>query len=240
MLRVMKSLEKFQRVINYTFKNASYLREALTHKSYAFEKKSAERDNQRLEFFGDAILEVIASEYLFDRYRDSGEGDLTKIRSAMTRGEALYELASKIDLDEYMYLGKGEKLLKGKNEETRVIDAFEALIAAIYLDSGLEEARKFYLELVAESWDDPYQLMMQQNPKGSLQEFTQKQFGQRPDYSLKGVKGQEHDPTFEIEVSINGEVVGSGLASSRKKAEEEAARQAYNHLKGCEKQSKNL
>ncbi|MCM8543148.1 MAG: ribonuclease III [Lentisphaeraceae bacterium] len=236
----MKSLEKFQRVINYTFKNASYLREALTHKSYAFEKKSSERDNQRLEFFGDAILEVIASEYLFDRYRDSGEGDLTKIRSAMTRGEALYELASKIDLDEYMYLGKGEKLLKGKNEETRVIDAFEALIAAIYLDSGLEEARKFYLELVAESWDDPYQLMMQQNPKGSLQEFTQKQFGQRPDYSLKGVKGQEHDPTFEIEVSINGEVVGSGLASSRKKAEEEAARQAYNHLKGCEKQSKNL
>lgn len=226
----MKSLEKFQELIKYKFKDPSYLREALTHKSYAFEKKAADRDNQRLEFFGDAILEVIASEYLFDRYRDSGEGDLTKIRSAMTRGEALYELASKIDLDEYMYLGKGEKLLKGKNEETRVIDAFEALLAAIYLDSGLDEARKFYLDLVAESWDDPYQLMMQQNPKGTLQEFTQKKFGQRPEYVLKSVSGQEHDPTFEIEVYINKDIVGRGLASSRKKAEEEASRQAYNYL----------
>ena len=226
----MKSLESFQKLINYTFKDVSYLREALTHKSYAFEKKTADRDNQRLEFFGDAILEVIASEYLFDRYRDSGEGDLTKIRSAMTRGEALYELATKIDLDEYMYLGKGEKLLKGKNEETRIIDAFEALIAAIYLDSGLEEARRFYLSLVAESWDDPYQLMMMQNPKGTLQEYTQKRFGQRPDYVLKRVSGQEHDPTFEIEVHINNEIVGTGEASSRKKAEEDAARQAYNYL----------
>ena len=228
----MRSLEEFQKLIGYQFKDASYLREALTHKSYSFEKKTVDRDNQRLEFFGDAILEVIASEYLFNRYRDSGEGDLTKIRSAMTRGEALYELASKIDLDEFMYLGKGEKQLKGKNEETRVIDAFEALVAAIYLDSGLDEAKKFYLGLVAESWDDPYQLMMEQNPKGSLQELTQKKFGQRPQYVLKGVSGQEHDPTFEIEVHLKDEVVGRGEASSRKRAEEEAARQAYNYLKG--------
>ena len=227
----MRSLEELQELIAYTFKKPSYLREALTHKSYSFEKKSSEQDNQRLEFFGDAILEVIASEYLFNRYGESGEGELTKIRSAMTRGDALYELAKKIDLDEFMYLGKGEKLLTGKNQETRIIDAFEAIIAAIYLDGGLDEARKFYLNLVAESWEDPYQLMLDQNPKGNLQELTQKMFGERPVYKLKGVSGQEHDPTFEIEVHIKSEVVGLGLASSRKRAEEEAARLAYKHLK---------
>lgn len=227
----MKSLEKLQNLIGYTFNRPSLLREALTHKSYSFEKKTSEQDNQRLEFFGDAILEVIASEYLFDRYRESGEGELTKIRSAMTRGEALYELANKIDLDRFMYLGKGEQLLKGKNQETRVIDAFEAIIAAIYLDGGLEEAKKFYLNLVAESWEDPYQLMLDQNPKGNLQELTQKIFGERPNYRLKSVSGQEHDPTFEVEVHVKSEVVGVGLASSRKRAEEEAARLAYKQLK---------
>ena len=227
----MNSLEELQKLLGYTFEKPSYLREALTHKSYSFEKKSAEQDNQRLEFFGDAILEVIASEYLFNRYKDSSEGELTKIRSAMTRGDALYELAKKINLDQYMYLGKGEKLLKGKNEETRVIDAFEAVVAAIYLDGGIEDARKFYLDLVAQVWDDPYQLMLEQNPKGNLQELTQKMFGQRPEYKLKRVSGQEHDPTFEIEVHIKNEVVGLGLASSRKRAEEEAARLAYKHLK---------
>ena len=224
-------LEKLQRTIGYTFNNPALLKEALTHKSYSFEKKSVDHDNQRMEFFGDAILEVIASEYLFNKYRESGEGDLTKIRSAMTRGEALYELAEKIDLGSYIYLGKGEQQLKGKNEETRVIDAFEALVAAIYLDSGLERAREFYLGLVAESWDDPYQLMVSQNPKGNLQELTQRKFNQRPEYVLKEVSGQEHEPTFEIEVHIKNEVVGRGFASSRKKAEEEAARQAYNYLK---------
>lgn len=227
----MISLKKLQEKIGYEFKDASLLREALTHKSYAFEKKSAERDNQRLEFFGDAILEVVASEYLFSRYPESGEGELTKIRSAMTRGEALYELAGVIKLDKYMYLGKGEKQLKGKNEETRVIDAFEALIAAMYLDGGIEVAREFYLNLVSETWHDPFELMVSQNPKGNLQELTQKKFNERPEYILKGVSGQEHDPTFEIEVHLNRKVVGTGCASSRKRAEEEAARQAYNHLK---------
>jgi len=227
----MSSLEDLQKLIGYTFQKPSYLREALTHKSYAFEKKSIDQDNQRLEFFGDAILEVIASEYLYKRYEDAGEGELTKIRSAMTRGDALYELAQAINLDEYMYLGKGEKLLEGKNQETRIIDAFEAIVAAIYLDGGLGEARKFYLNLVAQQWEDPYQLMLAQNPKGNLQELTQKMYGVRPEYKLKGVSGQEHDPTFEIEVYVKKEVVGLGLASSRKRAEEEAARLAYKHLK---------
>lgn len=226
----MNNLEEFQRRIAYTFKNSSLLVEALTHRSYSFEKKSDLPDNQRLEFFGDAILELISSEYLFGRYTASCEGELTKMRSAMTRGEALYELAVKLDLDNYLYLGKGEKQLKGKNEETRVIDAFEAIIAAIYLDSDMASVKEFYLRLVKECWSNPFDLMVKQNPKGSLQELTQKKLNECPEYQLKGVSGQEHEPVYEVEVCVRGQVLGLGKAGSRKKAEELAAKDAHELL----------
>lgn len=227
----MKTLEEFQRKIGWEFQNLSLLREALTHRSYSFEKKSDVPDNQRLEFFGDAVLEIIASEYLFNRYPEAGEGELTKMRSAMTRGDALYQLAQKIEIDDYIFLGKGEKSLKGKNQETRVIDAFEALVAALYMDAGMDFCRNFYLELVGSTWNDPYDIMLKQNPKGSLQEMTQKLYGERPQYKLKQVSGQEHEPTYEIEVCLNGEVISEGSAGSRKRAEEEAARAACDFLK---------
>ena len=237
----MKTLEEFQKRIGYKFNRFQYLKEALTHRSYSFEKKTEGSDNQRLEFFGDAVLELIASEYLFNMYEDASEGELTKMRSAMTRGDALFVLAGKLDLDDYMFLGKGERSLEGKNQETRVIDAFEALVAAIYLDGGLDPARKFYLELVEQCWSNPYELMLKQNPKGSLQELTQKVYGVRPDYKLHHVSGQEHSPTYEINVLVKGDVIGRGTAGSRKKAEEEAARKAYDFLvlseKGIEKSS---
>ena len=220
----MRTLEELQQVIGYNFKKLGLLKEALTHRSFSFEKKEELVDNQRLEFFGDAVLELIASEYLFERYDQSPEGELTKMRSAMTRGDALFELASSFELDEYLFLGKGERSLKGKNQETRMTDAFEALLAAIYLDGGLSHAKGFYLSLVKRCWSNPYELMLQQNPKGSLQELTQKLFGERPEYALKSMSGQEHEPVFEVEVSLSGDVVGTGLAGSRRKAEEEAAR----------------
>ena len=234
----MKTLEEFQRKIGWEFKNLSLLREALTHRSYSFEKKTGVPDNQRLEFFGDAVLEIIASEYLFSRYPEAGEGELTKIRSAMTRGDALFELAQKTDIDDYMFLGKGEKSLKGKNQETRVIDAFEALIAALYIDAGFEFSRNFYLDLVNDTWEDPYDIMLKQNPKGSLQEMTQKLYGERPVYKLKQVSGQEHDPTYEIQVCLKGEVISEGSAGSRKRAEEEAARVACDFLKARQNSGK--
>jgi ribonuclease-3 len=227
----MRTLEEFQRTIGWDFKNSALLREALTHRSYSFEKKSDYPDNQRLEFFGDAVLEIIASEYLFNRYPDATEGELTKIRSSMTRGDALYELAVKLEIDNYMFLGKGEKSLEGKNQETRVIDAFEALIAALYIDAGYDFCRDFYLQLVSETWDDPYDIMLRQNPKGTLQEMTQKLYGERPVYKLKRVSGQEHEPTYEIQVHLKGEVISEGSAGSRKRAEEDAARGACDFLK---------
>ncbi|MCH2206352.1 MAG: ribonuclease III [Lentisphaerales bacterium] len=226
----MRTLEELQRVINYSFKNLTRLREALTHRSYAFEKKEDIQDNQRLEFFGDAVLEMVASEYLFERYDQSAEGELTKMRSAMTRGEALFDLAQSFHLDEYMFLGRGERQLQGKNQETRVIDAFEALLAAMYLDGGIGPVKEFYLSLAKKCWSSPYELMLNQNPKGNLQELTQKYYSARPEYSLLSVNGQEHDPEFEVEVKLSGDQIGKGIAGSRRKAEEEAARKGIEYL----------
>jgi ribonuclease-3 len=228
----MTPLEDLQALVGYHFQKPALLREALTHKSYVFEKKVELADNQRLEFFGDAVLEMISTEYLFDRYPEAGEGLLTKMRSAMTRGDALYSLASSFGLDSYLYLGKGERKLVGKNQQTRVIDAFEALVGAIYIDAGLAEARRFYLRLVEESWQDIYELMLTQNPKGSLQELTQESVSARPEYRLRSVGGREHEPVYEVEVLLNGEVLGVGLAGSRKKAEELAAHEAFVRLSG--------
>ncbi|MCM8534548.1 MAG: ribonuclease III [Lentisphaeraceae bacterium] len=233
----MKTLEALQKVINYQFKDINVLKEALTHRSYSFEKKEELSDNQRLEFFGDAVLELIASEYLFDRYDQSMEGELTKMRSAMTRGEALFELAHSFQLDDYLFLGKGERSLKGKNRETRVIDAFESLLAALYIDGGLRPAKDLYLSLAKKCWSSPYELMLKQNPKGSLQELTQKKTGKRPEYRLKNVTGEEHDPEFEVEVLLSGDVIGLGFAGSRRKAEEEAARQGIAQIMGGENDS---
>ena len=183
-----------------------------------------------MEFFGDAVLEMVASEYLFERYKDSSEGELTKMRSAMTRGDALFELAQSFDLDEFMFLGKGERQLKGKNQETRVIDAFEALLAAMYIDGGIQPVKDFYLSLAKKCWSNPYELMLKQNPKGNLQELTQKFYSERPEYALLECRGQEHDPEFEVQVKLKGEVIGSGIAGSRRKAEEEAAKAGIEYL----------
>ena len=230
----MRDNKELQEIIGWNFNDEDLLQEALTHKSYSFEKNSTVPDNQRLEFFGDAVLEIIASEYLYTRYPNASEGELTKMRSAMTRGEALFQLAENLNLDEFMLLGKGEQSLKGKNQETRVIDAFEAVIAALYKDAGLEFCRDFYLKLVQETWDDPYEIMLSQNPKGSLQEITQKLYGRRPEYNLISVSGPEHEPKYKIQVMINEKTIGEGIAGSRKRAEEEAAREAYDFLKGAE------
>ncbi|NQZ58819.1 MAG: ribonuclease III [Lentisphaeraceae bacterium] len=226
----MKNFEELQRNISYKFKSASLLMQAMTHRSYSFEKKAKHVDNQRLEFFGDAVLELIASEYLFEAYPECTEGDLTKMRSAITRGEALYDLAQKLDLDSYMYVGKGESRLKGKNQEKRVIDAFEALLGALYLDGGMEVARDFYFTVARQCWSDPYELMLQQNPKGSLQELTQERFSKRPVYVTKDIKGDDHEPLFDVEIHMSGEVIARGQGRNRKSAEELAARAAISFL----------
>ncbi len=234
----MNELDKFQEVISYHFKQIELLKEALTHRSYTFENKNSPHNNQRMEFLGDAILELISSEFLYQKYPDCEEGELTKIRAAMIRRETLFELAQSINLDNYLYLGKGERQIQGKNQETRMSDAFESIVASIYLDSGLENARLFYLNLLLKFYPEPHLLLTMQNPKGNLQELSQKMFHEIPHYQIRNISGPDHQPTYEVEIKLTHKIIGVGKASSRKGAEEEAARQGIDYINNFRKQSK--
>ena len=219
-----EDIEKVKLKINYNFKNKALLREALTHRTYAVEN-SLSYDNQRLEFLGDAVLEIILSEYIFQLYPEAKEGELTKMRSAMVNQSSLAMLARNIELGIFMITGKGEKENGGCNRDSTLSDLFEALIGAFYLDSDLETVKKFVLELVKKEFPEPQKLLSDLNPKGLLQEYSQKKWNEPPIYEILSVNGPDHAPVFTVEVIID-QVRASGAASSRKQAEIEAAKNA--------------
>ena len=219
-----EDIEKLKLKINYNFKNKALLREALTHRTYAVEN-SLPYDNQRLEFLGDAVLEIILSEYLFQLYPDAQEGELTKMRSAMVNQNSLATLARNIELGTFMITGKGEKENGGSERASTLSDLFEALIGAFYLDTDLETVKEFILKLVENEFPDPQKLLLDLNPKGILQEYSQKKWNEPPIYNILSVSGPDHAPVFTVEVTVD-QTSTTGIASSRKQAEIEAAKNA--------------
>jgi len=219
-----EDIEKLKLKINYDFKNKALLREALTHRTYAVEN-SLSYDNQRLEFLGDAVLEIILSEYLFQLYPEAQEGELTKMRSAMVNQNSLATLARNIELGAFMITGKGEKESGGSDRASTLSDLFEALIGAIYLDANLKTVKEFILELVKKEFPEPQELLLDLNPKGILQEYSQKKWNEPPVYNILSVNGPDHAPVFTVEVTVD-QTSTSGTASSRKQAEIEAAKNA--------------
>ena len=219
-----EDIEKLKLKINYNFKNKALLREALTHRTYAVEN-SLPYDNQRLEFLGDAVLEIILSEYLFQLYPDAQEGELTKMRSAMVNQNSLAMLSRNIELGVFMITGKGEKENGGCERDSTLSDLFEALIGAFYLDADLDTVKEFVLELVKKEFPDPHKLLSDLNPKGILQEYSQKKWNEPPIYNILSVSGPDHAPVFTVEVTVD-QTNASGIASSRKQAEIEAAKNA--------------
>jgi ribonuclease-3 len=219
-----EDIEKLKLKINYDFKDKALLREALTHRTYAVEN-SLPYDNQRLEFLGDAVLEIILSEYLFKLYSDAKEGELTKMRSAMVNQQSLATLSRNIELGTFMITGKGEKESGGCDRDSTLSDLFEALLGAFYLDADWDTVKKFVLELVKKEFPDPDKLLLDLNPKGILQEYSQKKWNEPPIYEILSVCGPDHAPVFTVEVTVD-QVKTSGTASSRKQAEIEAAKNA--------------
>ena len=219
-----EDIEKLKSKINYNFNDKALLREALTHRTYAVEN-SLTYDNQRLEFLGDAVLEIILSEYLFRLYPASKEGELTKMRSAMVNQESLAKLAQNIELGEFMITGKGEKENGGCERASTLSDLFEALIGAFYLDAGLETVKEFVLELVKNEFPEPQKMLSELNPKGILQEYSQKKWSEPPTYKILSVSGPDHAPVFTVEIIVD-QISTTGMASSRKQAEIEAAKNA--------------
>ena len=220
----MKSIQQLQQVIHYQFHNITFLEVALTHSSYANEMRHQVRYNERQEFLGDAVLSIIVSDYLFNNYTVP-EGDLTKLRAALVCERSLDVMANKIGLGDYLRLGHGEEMTGGRTRPSIIADAFEALIAAIYLDSGIESAREFVLPFVIEMLEHEDSLSFK-DYKTILQEIIQQNPEEKLVYKLVGEKGPDHDKRFVVEVLLNSNVIGKGQGRSKKTAEQMAAKEA--------------
>ena len=219
-----KSIQQLQDTIGYKFHNPFFLEVALTHSSYANEVKHQLKYNERQEFLGDAVLSIIVSDYLFNNYTVP-EGELTKLRAAIVCEKSLDVMANKIHLGEYLRLGRGEEMTGGRTRPSIIADAFEALIAAIYLDSGIESARAFVLPFVTEMLEHEDSLSFK-DYKTILQEIIQQNPEEILVYKLVGEKGPDHDKRFVVDVMLNSNVIGKGEGRSKKNAEQMAAKEA--------------
>lgn len=228
--KVIYNISKFEDTIKYTFDNKSYILEALTHSSYSNENKNY-KFNERLEFLGDSVLSIVISDYLFKKEKNLPEGELTKLRANIVCEESLSEVAGQIHLGEYLLLGKGEEATGGRERISILADALEAVIAAIYLDGGLEEASKFIFKYMEEIIDDSVEGKIFRDYKTYLQEVLQSKGEHHIWYKLIEEKGPDHNKRFVMEVGINDEVLGVGEGKSKKDAEQVAAKSALKSQK---------
>ncbi len=210
--------------IGYTFKDPKLLQEALTHSSYTNGKHI--RSNERLEFLGDSVLGIVVSDYLFENLTNLPEGQLTKIRAGVVCENALYPFARKIDLGKYIFLGKGEEMTGGRDRHSILADAFEALIAAIYLDGGIESARSFILPFIPPLEKLREGKFLLGDYKTVLQEIIQQNPEEKVSYVISDEQGQAHNKIFTANVLLNGQVIGTGKGKSKKEAEQNAAKEA--------------
>lgn len=215
-------LETFEEQIEYKFKNIELLKTAFTHTSYANEKKV--QSNEKLEFLGDSILEFVVSNYLYQNYKKLKEGEMTKVRATVVCENSLHEIALKYHFDELLYLGKSEKLSGGSHKQAILADSVEAVIAAIYMDSGLEQAEKFILNNLKKSIEQASQNVGKKDYKTVLQEELQRHGSVKIEYQIIKEEGPDHDKTFVAEVRCNGKYLATGKGNTKKHAEMEAAR----------------
>lgn len=227
-----EKMESLQQIIGYRFKDEKLLFEALSHSSFANENRKI-RSNERLEFLGDSVLSIVVSDYIFKHFTHIPEGELTKLRASLVCESALYEFSKKIQLGQHIFLGKGEEIMGGRERPSIVSDAFEAVIAAIYLDGGIEAARPYVLSFI------PKDITLSggkafHDYKTALQEVIQKNPEEKIEYFVKSESGPDHDKHFVVQVRMNGCVIGEGGGRSKKTAEQAAACEAL-RLMGIEK-----
>lgn len=212
--------------IKYKFRNSLLLAEALTHPSLGHETQRHHFDNQRLEFLGDAVLQLIFTEYLYDKYETLTEGHLTKIRARIVSREGLRDLAERIGIGRYLMMGRGEEASGGRERASTLSDAYEALVGAIYLDSDFVTARRIVLAEARELLEDLELDPPDTNPKGRLQELLQSISPQSPTYPIIDQSGPEHQKRFVAKIVWAGRELGEGMGRSKKEAETAAARDA--------------
>lgn len=221
-------MKKVQEKIGHTFKNTELLRTALTHSSYANEYKK--KSNERLEFLGDSVLSLIVSDYIFRRLTNVDEGRLSKYRATLVCERSLYEISKKISLNKFILLGKGEEMTGGRERPSIVSDAFEAVLAAIYLDGGMETARKWVIDLMREAIDEVIMGYRYKDYKTMLQEALQKGSKGKVTYRTVSEKGQDHNKIFEVEVLVDNVPRNRGTGHNKKEAEQNAAHAALQDI----------
>ena len=222
-------LSDLERELGYTFREKRLLENALTHSSYANEKwKNSLASNERLEFLGDSILGFVVAEYMYRKYPDHPEGDLTRRRADLVCETSLAQVAARLDLGAYLLLGHGEEQGGGRTRNSITADAVESVIAAAYLDGGFQAAKGIVDRLILS--DVPKGRPRNFDFKTALQELVQRRKNQVLAYTLLEESGPDHDKTFRVEVTLNGEVVGMGTGSSKKRAEQAAAEMAVDRL----------
>ncbi len=222
-------IRDMEEAIGYHFHNISLLQNALTHSSYANERwHNSLLSNERLEFLGDSILGMLVAEYLFRNFPDRPEGELTRMRADMVCEKTLAAVANRIHLGDHLLLGHGEETGGGRTRDSILADATESVIAASFLDGGMEAALRFIQRFILV--EVPVTKLHNADYKTQLQELVQQKRNQTLTYTLAGESGPDHDKHFDVELSLNGSVVGKGCGSSKKRAEQDAARDAIAHL----------
>ncbi|ABB15325.1 ribonuclease III [Carboxydothermus hydrogenoformans] len=227
-----ENLISLEKILGFNFNNPSILLSAITHPSYAFEHpEEGIEHNERLEFLGDAVLELFISDYLFRTFPQKSEGDLTKLRSRLVCAESLYELAFKINLDKFLRLGKGEFKAGGNQRMSNLANAVEAVIGAVYFDCGIEAAFSFITRLYGEKLKPENLEQLPKDEKTTLQELLQKEKNNVLRYEILLEEGPPHQKIFTAGVIINDKLIATGRGKSKKEAEQEAAKKALELLK---------
>lgn len=226
-----RPISELEKKLGYKFKNRNYITVALTHSSYSNEMRSKGEIlpfNERLEFLGDSVLSIVVSSYLFEKYKNKQEGDLTKIRAAVVCEKALAKFAAQIDLGDYMFLGRGEISTGGRTRPSVTSDAFEAVLAAMYLDNDckFDKIADFLLPFIEKEIEHIDGEGTFEDYKTKLQQLSQQANGEILEYVLVGEKGPDHDKVFDIEARLNSNVIGRGSGKTKREAEQKAAHEA--------------
>jgi len=229
-----EGLHELQVQIGYQFNDLRLLQLSLVHSSFAFERLDDGRHNETQEFLGDAVLDLTVGYILFVRFPEMREGKLTRIRSALVNEQGLAERAREIDLGKYLLLGKGEDASNGRDKSSILSCAYEALVGALFLDGGYDEALTFVRRFFEPHIDQHQERLVSADAKSALQELLQERYNEGPEYVLVSEEGPAHARLFSISVNFQGESLGRGQASSKKEAEQQAARSALDSLQSNE------
>ena len=222
-------MQTIEEKIGYTFQNKELLKKALTHTSYAYENNI--ESNEKLEFLGDSILEFVSSKYLYENYPELKEGEMTKVRATVVCEKSLHKVAKMHDFSDFLYLGKSERKMGGQERPAILADSVEAVIAAIYLDGGIEQAEKFIIQSLKEDIEIATKHVGDKDYKTVLQEKLQEHGDVKIEYEIIKEEGPDHNKSFEVQVSCDGKKLAKGKGRSKKEAQMNAAQKALENLK---------